>query len=175
MTDQDITAGRPCPRCGAGLFAGAVGTLTALGCGGCGGLWLDNEATSLVLRQYSVSAASIASLVDGNAARKETLSPFATAPGGCPVCEKPLQPVEHGGVRLDFCGEHGTFLDRGELARILEKNRPPVPQPTAPSGPTMEEIQTTVRHEAQWQKDPIGTALMDWVSGGKGWVNRGRR
>lgn len=166
----------PCPRCRAGLFAGKIGHLDALGCGGCGGLWLDNAATTIVLRRYDLDAAQLARRIDGSTAHVAPLSPFATASGPCPVCAKPLQPADHQTVKLDFCAQHGTFFDRGELSRVLEKARAAVP-PAAPvyTGPSLREIQTEIRHEAAWQKDPLGTALTDWVTGGKDWVNAWRR
>ena len=173
MSTVTSAAGRPCPRCAVPLFAGEVGPLAALGCGACGGLWLDNESTTAVLRHYNVHAARLAELVDENAARVEERSPFAAASGPCPICAKPLDRVEHSGVHLDFCAEHGTFFDRGELLSVLHKNRRPIP--VAPRGPSIEQIRTEIRHEAEWQKDPLGTALSDWLTGGKDWVNRWRK
>ncbi|MEO6866666.1 MAG: zf-TFIIB domain-containing protein [Gaiellales bacterium] len=38
----------------------------------------------------------------------------------CPVCNEPLQPLDHEGVALDRCGAgHGIWLDRGELRAVV--------------------------------------------------------
>ncbi|MEP7119560.1 MAG: zf-TFIIB domain-containing protein [Byssovorax sp.] len=176
MTDHETTAAKRCPRCSAPLFAGKVGHLDALGCGGCGGLWLDNVGTTAILQRYDRDAESLARLVDGNAAKREVRSPFEPATGPCPVCAGPLQAVDHQGVRLDFCGQHGTFFDRGELARVVQEKKPALtPMPVPLQGATLGEIKTTVRHEIAWRDDPLGTALLDWATGGPDWVNTWRR
>lgn len=173
MTELETTkAVTPCPRCSAALFAGKVGHLDALGCGGCGGLWLDNAGSAAILERYDLDAERLARMVDGNAAKREVRSPFEAVKGACPVCAGPLSPVDHRGVRLDFCVEHGTFFDRGELARIVEETKPALtPMPVPLHGATMGEVKTTVRHEIAWRNDPLGTALLDWATGGPDWVN----
>ena len=178
MTDRETTtAATPCPRCSAALFAGKVGHLDALGCGGCGGLWLDNVGTTAILARYDFDAENLARMVDGNAAKREARSPFEATKGSCPVCAGALQPVDHQGVRLDFCAEHGTFFDRGELARIVQTAKPAAltPTPVPLHGVTLGEIETTVRHEIAWRDDPLGTALLDWATDGRDWVNAWRR
>jgi Zn-finger nucleic acid-binding protein len=173
---ETTTAATPCPRCSAALFAGQVGHLDALGCGGCGGLWLDNAGSTAILHQYDFDAERLAQLVDGNAAKREVRSPFEAAKGPCPVCAGPLQVTDHQGVRLDFCAAHGTFFDRGELSRIVQGAKPAAltPTPAPVRGPTLEEIQTTMRHEIARREDPLGTALRDWATGGPAWVNSWR-
>lgn len=177
MTDRETgAAASPCPHCGAALFAGQVGHLDALGCGACGGLWLDNAGTVAVLQRYDLDAEKLARMVDGNAVKREIASPFAEAKGQCPVCAQPLQPVEHRGVRLDFCAQHGTFFDRGELAAIVHEKKPELtPYPVPLRGPSVAEVTTTVRHEIAWNNNPLGTALIDWATGGPDWVNTWRR
>jgi len=69
-----------------------------------------------------------------------------------------------------------TFFDRGELARVLQLAVPPAVAPPVARGPSVEEIKTEVLHGMESRKDPLGTALMDWMTGGKDWVNGwGRR
>ncbi len=167
----------PCPRCGAGIFSGKVGHLDALGCGGCGGLWLDNEGTTTVLRRYDIDAAKLARRIDANTGDVAAISPFAAASGPCPVCAKALQGTVHASVKLDFCVDHGTFFDRGELARLLERARlaAVVPAPAPRPGPSIGDLRTEIRHEVAFRNDPLGTALIDWMTGGKDWVNGWRR
>jgi hypothetical protein len=81
----------------------------------------------------------------------------------------------HEGVRLDFCAKHGTFFDRGELRRVLDKAMARLPPAPPALSPSLGDIQTTIRHEAQFAQDPIGTSLIDWLTGGTDWVNSGWR
>lgn len=178
MSDQETTPATPrCPRCSAALFAGKVGHLDALGCGGCGGIWLDNVGTTAILQRCDLDAEKLARLVDGNAAKREVRSPFEAAKGPCPFCAQALQVVDHQGIRLDLCGQHGTFFDRGELAQVVQKAAKPAltPMPVPLSGLSPGEIKTTVRHEIAWNNDPLSTALLDWATGGPDRVNKWRR
>lgn len=46
----------------------------------------------------------------------------------CPVCNKPTTHSTLDGVPMDNCGEHGTWLDRGELLEVTNAERfKPVP------------------------------------------------
>jgi Zn-finger nucleic acid-binding protein len=140
----------PCPRCAQPLFAGEVGALRALACGACGGLWLNNEGTALVLRRFDIDASHLAALVDRKGTQVAAQSPFATAKGACPICTKALESVSHNGIKLDFCADHGTFFDRGELANVLDRLRPQSTLVHAHAGPSIEQIRDTVREEANW-------------------------
>jgi len=68
----ESAAARSCPRCGTPFFSGKVGHLDAMGCGKCGGLWLDNAGTREVLDRYDIDASNLArtmapkSAVDGS-------------------------------------------------------------------------------------------------------------
>ena len=64
----ESAAARSCPRCGTPVLLGKVEHLDAMGCGKCGGLWLDNAGSSAVLGHYDIDAAQLASQVDANAA-----------------------------------------------------------------------------------------------------------
>ena len=155
-------------------FPGQVGHLQALGCGKCGGLWLDNAGTREVLDRYDIDASNLAHTVDGNAEERGAASPLATAAGGCPGCRKPLTSATYDGVCLDFCVQHGTFFDRGELGNLLQKSlaRLPAPAPACfvPSSPLLDV--TEFRHELDRHDDRIGTAIMDWLFGSHDWVNK---
>ncbi|MBI2972127.1 MAG: zf-TFIIB domain-containing protein [Candidatus Aenigmarchaeota archaeon] len=39
----------------------------------------------------------------------------------CPVCNKRMEAREIRGIMTDVCNEHGIWLDRGELEKIMEK------------------------------------------------------
>ncbi len=149
--------------------------MAALACAQCGGLWLDNAASTTVVRGYDLDASELARRVDANALHAVATAPFQAATGGCPTCREPLRSARRGDVLVDYCEKHGTFFDRGELARMLLEHvqRAPAPPPAA-FGPSMDRIRTEIRHEVQWENDPIGTALMDWIYGSQDWVNRWR-
>jgi uncharacterized protein len=43
----------------------------------------------------------------------------------CPVCDSSLRPAEREGVEVNYCPHyHGLWLDRGELAQIIERSNP---------------------------------------------------
>ncbi|HSL11360.1 MAG TPA: zf-TFIIB domain-containing protein [Actinomycetota bacterium] len=55
----------------------------------------------------------------------------------CPTCGETLSMTERHGVEVDYCPQcRGTWLDRGELDRIIEAARgvaaPPAPAPATP-------------------------------------------
>jgi Zn-finger nucleic acid-binding protein len=168
----ESAAARSCPRCGTPFFSGKVGHLDAMGCGKCGGLWLDNAGSSAVLGHYDIDAAQLASQVDANAA--EGASPLAAATpvtGQCPCCRTALQSVSYEGISLDFCAQHGTFFDRGELARLLQRAvASSLPAAPASAAPTL--TADEVRHELYRHDDPVGTAIRDWVNGSPDWVKK---
>ncbi|MCE9584910.1 MAG: zf-TFIIB domain-containing protein [Planctomycetes bacterium] len=41
----------------------------------------------------------------------------------CPVCKRAMRIEKKGPVEVDVCGEHGVWLDKGELERILSAMR----------------------------------------------------
>ena len=42
---------------------------------------------------------------------------------GCPICGKPMTLEKYEGVVIDYCTDHGTWLDSGELDAILNNLR----------------------------------------------------
>jgi Zn-finger nucleic acid-binding protein len=136
-------------------------------------LWLDNAGSAAVLGHYDIDAAELAARVDGAAAEKAASPLLGATPavGLCPDCNTPLQSVTYEGIALDCCVQHGTFFDRGELARLLQKAVPAsVPAPSAPAAPTLSAAE--VRHELYRHDDPVGTAIRDWVNGSPDWVKK---
>ena len=139
-------------------------------------MWLDNASTSLVLQRFDSDSFKLARMLDEKTKGQPAASPFASATNGCPVCREPLATTKHADITLDYCSAHGTFFDRGELARVLAITGRRTAPPAAPvAGPSLSELQTSVRHDLAWQDDPLGTQLLDWLTGGKDWVNRWRR
>ena len=56
----------------------------------------------------------------------------------CPFCGESMRVEHRRGVEIDVCDEHGIWLDRGELERILERAQASEdsPEPAAPSRAT---------------------------------------
>jgi Zn-finger nucleic acid-binding protein len=87
-----------------------------LGCGGCGGIWLDNGSTRRV----------IDALCNDTVNQADALSRFAqrptdrAAPMSCPACAKPLArwTVPEANIDVDWCEQHGTWFDKDELATV---------------------------------------------------------
>lgn len=54
----------------------------------------------------------------------------------CPNCKEPsLVLSERKGIEIDYCPDcRGIWLDRGELDKILEKSREPLPTENRDSG-----------------------------------------
>jgi Zn-finger nucleic acid-binding protein len=109
-----------CPRCREAMQALRLGDTAARECAACGGLWLDPQ--------------SLQRLSDGREARADVLSvlgarvPTATTPLDvvryvpCPQCGTLMNRknfAQSSGVVLDVCANHGVWLDRGELERVL--------------------------------------------------------
>jgi Zn-finger nucleic acid-binding protein len=110
----------------------------------------------------------------GGAAAEQASSPLVgatPAAGQCPSCKSALQGVTYEGIALDCCVQHGTFFDRGELARLLQKAvASSVPAASAPAPAALSAAD--VRHELYRHDDPVATAIRDWVNGSPDWVKK---
>lgn len=105
-----------CPACG-GELVRAHPVHGVYACGACGGLWTDHAA-SLALRAADADPAfsQIAKQLDTGA----RVSVSSERRRACPACGAELAPTTLFGVHLDYCREHGTFFDRGEVAKLRE-------------------------------------------------------
>lgn len=110
-----------CPRCHESMQALLLGATKVRECAACGGLWLDPET----LQRLADARESHADVVGVLAAR---LPATAGAPDvvryiPCPTCGKLMNRVNFAhssGIVLDACRNHGLWLDRGELQRVLQ-------------------------------------------------------
>ncbi len=111
-----------CPRCESGLSRLTVAGCSLHECLNCGGLWLDKktfqdicsrqEDRETVLGFPSASEAPPSSPQDKP---QRTYIP-------CPECKKLMNIKSFSGcsgVVMDWCREHGFWLDRGELQKII--------------------------------------------------------
>jgi Zn-finger nucleic acid-binding protein len=116
-SEQEGAAAR-CPGCKAALQRLEVGSTLLLECGKCDGVWMDadvferlcadKEAQAAVLHQFGPRT--------GTPAERVKYRP-------CPRCGKMMNRVNFGrlsGTIVDVCRGHGTYLDHGELNRIVE-------------------------------------------------------
>lgn len=109
-----------CPRCREDMQALQLGSTFAHECAQCGGLWLDPGS----LQKLANAREETAGVVSVLAARVplSTASPDVVRYIPCPCCDKLMNRsnfARSSGVILDVCKEHGVWLDRGELQRVL--------------------------------------------------------
>lgn len=123
-----------CPGCGNLLFGARAAAHSIWGCGGCGGVWLDVAACNQVAQGDNVEFFELARRANQNAVAR--VSEPGT-PRQCPVCDERMAMTRrlHGWVKLDACGQHGTFFDAGELEEVCYALRtlPPPPKLAQPT------------------------------------------
>ncbi|MBX3273915.1 MAG: zf-TFIIB domain-containing protein [Sandaracinaceae bacterium] len=120
MTSEPTT--RECARCGAHLHHATLQGFSLLGCGACGGVFMDQEAAAKVVDGGVWQAGQLAETLErGTTADLAAL----TREPCCPECGVVMAPAHLMGVELDVCAEHGTWFDRGELRFLLRAVSPP--------------------------------------------------
>ena len=108
----------PCPRCRAPLFDGDAFGVTLLGCGVCGGVFLDNEGSTRITRAHDSVLANLAERVKDRAIARSVDTRPSDLP--CPSCAAPMKRVlARGVVEIDYCAQHGTWFDRAELNHVM--------------------------------------------------------
>jgi Zn-finger nucleic acid-binding protein len=116
-----------CPRCTTQLFRGTSQSFALHGCGGCGGVWLDNAACAAVLVGSSgARATELAELVARNA-RTRVLDLRTEV--RCPECGVTLERVRKHGIEMDVCAAHGTWFDAHELRQVVQGSVTPIVPP----------------------------------------------
>jgi Zn-finger nucleic acid-binding protein len=113
-----------CPRCRTPMNEGRRGSVTVLGCGRCGGVWLDNPTAQRLVKSGD---SHVVAMADEAAAHASVLG-VPSGPCACPVCSQPLREVmvPPSGVHVDVCDLHGTWFDRGEIQKASGRVPPPV-------------------------------------------------
>lgn len=102
-----------CPHCRKRLVGVEVEQATLHGCGGCGGIWVDNESARRVLSAPVATFTVLAQRAAKNA-KGGVRQPRAT----CAACPAILDKVRVHGIELDICQDHGTWFDALELSRL---------------------------------------------------------
>ncbi len=113
-----------CPDCSKDqavrLFLATKHGVAIAACGACGGAWIA-KAQAMTLFDDGTGAGTaveLASIADAHA----TLDAMRATSSGerrCVDCDAPLVPRTLHGVIVDVCGEHGVWLDRGEIRRAI--------------------------------------------------------
>lgn len=102
------------------------------GCGRCGGLWLDNDASMKVIQSPRPDVLAAA---PGGPAPVDTEASIR-----CPLCQRSLAryPALDPSVQVDVCEDHGTWFDRDELRRVstLAAQKRGEGGPAAPAAPS---------------------------------------
>jgi Zn-finger nucleic acid-binding protein/ribosomal protein L40E len=132
---ETAPAGLRCPRCAREMRARAVGAVRVHECPECEGLWVPGEGfDGLVARLIEAEGASPFEGIAGPARRSAEGSTADGRVAGeatewkvvyrrCPVCKGVMQRKNFGGssgVIVDWCGAHGTWLDRDEPDGIAD-------------------------------------------------------
>lgn len=107
-----------CPGCGQPMRAIDVGATAMLECTTCDGIWVDAETFEALCADSEAQAAVLHKFKDAPPAPAETVRYRK-----CARCGKMMNRVNFGrlsGTIVDVCKGHGTFLDHGELHRIVQ-------------------------------------------------------
>jgi Zn-finger nucleic acid-binding protein len=95
-----------------------VGPTSLLECSRCGGVWIDAAAFERVCADGEAQAAVLHQWPGGAPDRRSTEVRYRP----CPSCGRMMNRVNFAkisGTVVDVCKGHGTFLDSGELHRIV--------------------------------------------------------
>lgn len=119
-----------CPQCKDPLAAITHGAVSALGCRGCGGTWLDHTVLDRVTAALDPESIEVSD--DAAKMARLPFPPHEASPP-CPICHQPLSTMILDGtnVELDVCAEHGIWFDRGELQSVIQELMAQASSPSA--------------------------------------------
>lgn len=150
-------------------------------CDPCGGLWLC-PATVSAVRSRAEARVTLRpfDLVPGDGLQEAPRTRPPVAYRRCPVCSRYMNRTHYArgsGVVLDICKDHGSYFDRGELARIcrfiedggLEKaaRRDREAQRAALRDARREAIHAGAvdpRVGVEFARQPTGLDLLGWIA-----------
>lgn len=113
-----------CPRCRVSLVPAVAENVTLLGCGVCGGIFLDNEGSHRIVREHDGNVAWLARRAQFHAIAKQVDRNPDALP--CPICTAAMKRVAaQGMIDIDYCDRHGTWFDAGEIVRVMPGYVPP--------------------------------------------------
>ena len=109
-----------CPRCEIELESVEVAGFQAQLCRKCEGAWFEGKGPA-VMRDVPPEVLETSPLAPTLVADHKPDKPL-DAPIQCPVCRKEMNSYEYLGeigTWVDFCSQHGVWLDDGELPGVL--------------------------------------------------------
>src|SRR5262245_2209953 len=107
-----------CPGCRKQLQRVDVGGVTMLECAGCDGVWIDADVFERLCADRDAQSAILNRL----SRRESAGAPPKVQYRPCARCGKMMNRINFGklsGTVVDVCKGHGTFLDAGELHKIV--------------------------------------------------------
>jgi Zn-finger nucleic acid-binding protein len=108
-----------CPRCETPLSSVLTGHYPVHECKGCGGLWLDKKTFQEICTHEEAQEAVLGcqNQAVGPAVQLKTRRAYIP----CPECRKLMNTKNFSGsgIVLDWCRDHGSWFDRGELQKII--------------------------------------------------------
>jgi Zn-finger nucleic acid-binding protein len=116
-----------CPRCQQALTTAGAPDVTLHGCGTCGGIWLSTDDSRKAIEGLASPTVEMVKAAGQNA----TKSPDESGWVACPECSRRMERNHFEAARLDvdYCPEHGTWFDQGELLAVHHAAMGVVPQP----------------------------------------------
>ncbi len=119
-TEKPEETGELCPRCVVKMRRRVVGDHRPLECPICCGLFVDATDLDRMISQQEKKVAASAGLVTEQPVKAE-LERQDVVYVKCPVCDNMMNRLNYGrlsGVIIDYCRDHGYWLDSGELEKI---------------------------------------------------------
>ena len=116
-SEQDEVPAK-CPACRKPMRRVEVGSTAMLDCEACDGVWVDADVFESLCADKEAQAAVIHRFDRGGAVAGERVRYRP-----CPRCAKMMNRINFGklsGIVVDVCKGHGTYLDAGELHRIVQ-------------------------------------------------------
>lgn len=152
----NVVVGRPCPRCKVSPHEGNAHGVLLLGCGVCGGIFLDNEGSTRITRAPDAQIARLAERARDRAVAFSVDTRPKNLP--CPLCAEAMRRVVvHGFYDVDFCPAHGTWFDGGELTRVMQ-GYAPRPDPLAADARSRAEAEARMAAFRESQRSSIDAA-----------------
>lgn len=118
--DAPEEADEKCPRCAVRMRRRSVAGHRPLECPMCCGLFVDAPDLEQMIREQEKRTATETGGA-GDRPERASLSGDPVTYLKCPVCASLMNRVNYGrgsGVIIDWCGDHGYWLDAGELEKI---------------------------------------------------------
>jgi len=120
-TELKPTKRQLCPRCQIDMNVAVVGRVELRECPKCDGIWADADSLQQICADREKQAAVLGMASNLSESDARALEKIRYLP--CPVCKKLMNRVNFARcshVVVDVCSQHGTWLDKDELRRIVD-------------------------------------------------------